>query len=363
MKHLSTLSLFACLSVPAAAQTAGLVFTQSNSPMGNELIALQRDAMGGLTMQGKTATGGTGTGMGLGSQGSVAFVTDRRKVLVVNAASNSLSAFRLDASGPTLMDVEPTQGIMPTSVTERDGRVYVLNAGGMGSIVGYNLSQAGILTPLPGAPAPLSSSMAAAAQVGITPDGKQLICSERATETIGVYPIAADGSLGQAQFLRSAGMTPFGFEFARGNNLIVSEAFGGAPDASAVSSYKLSSMGLPMLVSASVPTTETAACWIANTGNGRYSYTTNTGSGTVSGYRVMTATAQLEALNADGITGNLGAGTNPLDASISIDSRYLYVLSPATAEIAAFRIEENGSLSKLPSYMGVPATAFGLAAR
>lgn len=363
MRHLATISLLACISSTAAAQTAGFVYTQSNSASGNEVIALQRDASGGLTMQSKTATGGLGLGMGLGSQGSVVLVTDTRKLLVVNAGSNSLSVFRLDSAGPTLIDVEPTQGIMPTSVAERDGRVYVLNAGGTGQIVGYSLNQAGVLLPLPGQPAPLSSAMAAAAQVGITPDGKQLICTERATNTIGVYPIAPDGSIGQAQFFRSHGMTPFGFEFARGNNLIVSEAFGGAPDASAVSSYKLQQTGLPTLVSASVPTMETAACWIANTANGRFSYTTNTGSGTVSGYRVMPTSAQLESLNADGITGNLGTGANPLDASISSDSQYLYVLSPATSEIAAFRIGMTGHLSKLPSYTGIPATGFGLAAR
>jgi len=71
-------------------------------------------------------------------------------------------------------------------------------------------------------------------------------------------------------------MTPFGFDFAGNHRLIVSEAFGGAVDASAVSSYRVDGDGDVDVVSASVPTTETAACWIEISQNRRYAYTTNT---------------------------------------------------------------------------------------
>ncbi len=363
MRTLLTCVLLLSTSALASAQTSGAVFTQTNDPMGNRVLAFTRSALGDLTLQATIATGGTGSGMGLGSQGSVSLSPTRRLLFVTNAGSNSISLLRLDAGGPVLIDVEPSQGILPTSVAERDGRVYVLNAGGTGQIAAYQLSELDNLIPLPGAPAALSSISAAAAQIGITPDGSYLICTERATNTIGFYPIAADGSLGAPQFLRSSGMTPFGFEFARGNNLIVSEAFGGMADLSAVSSYKLANVGLPQLVSASVPTTETAACWIANTLDGNYSYTTNTGSGTITGYRVMPDTGSLQVLHPGGVSGDLGAGANPLDAAVSADDQFLYVLSPMTAEIAVFRVQSSGDLSKLPSYTGVPATSFGLAAR
>ena len=74
--------------------------------------------------------------------------------------------------------------------------------------------------------------------------------------------------------------------FTQQGALIVSEAFGGAALASAVSSYDLN--GGLSLVSASVPTGQTAACWIAVSKNGKFAYSTNAGSNSVSAYRVET---------------------------------------------------------------------------
>jgi hypothetical protein len=83
---------------------------------------------------------------------------------------------------------------------------------------------------------------------------------------------------------------------------VVSEAFGGAVDASATSSYRLAG-GTLTPVSTSVPTTETAACWAVVTRNGQYAYVTNAGSGTVSGYSVG-SDGSLTLLDADGVTGS-----------------------------------------------------------
>src|SRR5262249_56044059 len=99
----------------------------------------------------------------------------------------------------------------------------------------------------------------------------------------------------------SSGMTPFGFAFNRRGTLIVSEAFGGATGASAVSSYEVDDDGTLTLITGSAPTHQTAACWIANTANGRFTYTTNTGSSSVSGYAVDRDGA-LSLLDPDGIT-------------------------------------------------------------
>jgi 6-phosphogluconolactonase (cycloisomerase 2 family) len=216
--------------------------------------------------------------------------------------------------------------------------------------------------PIVGGLRPLSAGTTAPAQVAIAPAGTHVVVTERATHLIDLFPIESGGLLGAPTFVPSVGQTPFGFEFGKKDTLIVSEAFGGAPDASAVSSYELSSAGLLTSISPSVPTTETAACWIAVTRGGRYAYATNTGSGTVSGYRVF-PTGTIELLDADGVTGDLGAGADPQDASITRDNRFLYVLSPATNEIAIFAVRQDGSLEKLPSLLGVPSSARGLVAR
>jgi 6-phosphogluconolactonase (cycloisomerase 2 family) len=138
----------------------------------------------------------------------------------------------------------------------------------------------------------------------------------------------------------------------------VSEAFGGAAGASAASSYELAEDGDLQVISPSVPTTETAACWVIVTRNGRFAYVSNTGSGTISGYRVV-RNGTLHLLNDDGVTGTTGPG--PIDLAMSRSSRYLYSLNSGDGTISAFRVNANGSLNALPGVSGIPAGANGLA--
>src|SRR5262245_34555181 len=137
-------------------------------------------------------------------------------------------------------------------------------------------------------------------------------------------------------------MTSFGFAFNRWGTLIVSEAFGGAPDASAVSSYEVDDDGTLTLITGSALTHQTVACWIANTANGRFTYTTNTASSSVSGYEVDREGA-LSLLDLDGITVATGAGTSPTDAAV-VGNRFLYVLNSNVGEIVAYAIGDCGSL-------------------
>src|SRR4030095_1255661 len=142
--------------------------------------------------------------------------------------------------------------------------------------------------------------------------------------------------------------------------LIVSEAFGGAVNASAVSSYTLGGAGALDVVSASVPTTETAACWVAVTNNGKFAYAANTGSASVTGYRGDHAS--LTILNADGKTGN--TGTTPIDAAVSRNSQFLYTLTAGSHTISAFSVrQDDGSLSPVSGAGGLPVGTVGLAAK
>ncbi len=107
---------------------------------------------------------------------------------------------------------------------------------------------------------------------------------------------------------------------------------------------------------------QTAPCWVVLTSDGRFAYTTNTGSGNVSGYRVGFR-GGLDLLNVDGITATTGSGSTPLDGATSNDNRFLYVLTPGTSKIQGFVIFLDGSLSPLTKVTGVPASASGLVAR
>jgi 6-phosphogluconolactonase (cycloisomerase 2 family) len=140
---------------------------------------------------------------------------------------------------------------------------------------------------------------------------------------------------------------------------IVSEAFGGAVDASTVSSYRVLPDGSVLTIDGAVPTTETAACWIAISANGGYAYSTNTGSGSVSGFRIGHDGA-LDLLDPDGRTGVTGPGSVPLDAAFSTGGRYLYVLAFGIQEISVFAIGPDGSLTALPGISGLPSTANGM---
>jgi 6-phosphogluconolactonase (cycloisomerase 2 family) len=195
--------------------------------------------------------------------------------------------------------------------------------------------------------------------VSFDPTGRTLVVTEKDTNRIDTYEVGSDGLAVGPRIQPSAGQTPFGFAFDKRGHLIVSEAFGGAPDASAVSSYAVTD-GVIDPITASASTTETAACWIVVTRNGRFTYTSNTGSDSISGYAVS-RDGELRLLDPDGRTAETGAG--PIDMALSRKSRFLYSLNSGDGTIDGFRVRRNGSLKPVGGASGLPDGASGLAAR
>src|SRR5687768_6153734 len=96
------LSLFAGITSPAAAapdNSNGAVYTLTNSPGGNEVLVFNRFADGSLAFQGSYATGGLGSGSGLGSQSAVVLSKNHQWLYAVNAGSNQISAFAVTGNG------------------------------------------------------------------------------------------------------------------------------------------------------------------------------------------------------------------------------------------------------------------------
>jgi 6-phosphogluconolactonase (cycloisomerase 2 family) len=350
-------------SFDLGANTVGQVYTMTNSPAGNAVLAFDRAADGSLTAAGSYPTGGTGTGAGLGNQGGIVLNGAGNLLAVVNAGSNDVSLFRVNGDGSlALTDRVSSGGTLPISVTIHHDLLYVLNAGGSGNISGFSISPQGDLTGIAGSTEPLSSGASGPAQVSFAPGGNWLVVTEKATNLISTYAVDHSGAASGPTTTPSSGATPFGFGFDQKGTLIVSEAFGGAADASAVSSYDNDGDGTWDVISPSAATTETAACWIVVTNSGRYAYTTNTGSGTISGYAVHQG--GLTLLDANGVTGTLGAGTAPSDMALSRDSRFLYARAGGTNQIAIFSVGADGSLTSLAGWIsGLPAGFNGLAAR
>lgn len=347
----------ALVPAPASATSrAGVVFTMSNSADGNEILAFDRDADGGLSFGGAFATGGQGTGTGLGNQNGIVLSRSGRWLLAVNAGSDDISSFRVKAGSIELRDVEDSNGDRPISLTLRGRLLYVLNDESGGNVTGFRVRPGGELSPISGSTQPVDGI--APAQIEFSPDGDHLVVTEKDTNTIAVYPVVNRRAQAPTSH-PSNGATPFGFAFDKHDRLIVSEAFGGAPGASAVSSYDFDD-GSPQVISGSVPTNQTAACWIVVTRNGRYAYTSNTGSGSLTGYSVA-PDGQLTSLNADGVTASTGAG--PIDMALSRSSRFLYSLDSGDHQISGFEVNSDGSLTPLGALGDLPDAANGLAAR
>ena len=347
-------------SLSRGGSDVGAVFTESNSAAGNVVLAFARSADGSLTPAGSFATLGNGTGAGLGSQGAVTLSDDGRFLFAVNAASNTIASFTVDGTSLTRVSTVASGGTLPISLTTHGNILYVLNAGGTENITGFAIGSTGELNLLPGSSRALSGTDVGPAQVGFDPSGRWLVVTEKNTNLIDVFAVAGNGYASARVENTSAGQTPFGFAFNQHGVLIVSEAFGGAANASAVSSYTIGNGGTLDVVSASVPTTETAACWVAVTNNGKFAYAANTGSASVTGFEVRKAS--LEILNADGKTG--ATGTTPIDAAVSRNSRFLYTLTAGSHAISAFAVRQNdGSLSAVGGATGLPIGTVGLAAQ
>jgi 6-phosphogluconolactonase (cycloisomerase 2 family) len=334
----------------------------TNAASGNAVLVYDRAADGTLTAAGSVGTGGLGSGGGLGNQGGLIVSDDGRWLLAVNAGGNSVAVFSIQGNGSlTRTSTVPSGGTQPISVTLARGLVYVLNGGGSGNIVGFRLDTKGVLDLIPGSTLPLSGAGVGPAEIAFDPQGNALVVSEKGTNRITTYLVGPDGLATGPNVNSSNGATPFGFAFSQTGVLIVSEAFGGAPNASAASSYRVAADGGLQLISGSVPTTETAACWFVVTRNGHFAYTSNTGSGSISGYAVQGGALTL--LDADGRTGVTGPGTSPIDLALARNSRFLYALNSGNQTISAFAVGADGSLAVIGSVAGLPASANGLAAR
>ncbi len=338
----------------------GALYVATNAKTGNEILVFPRAADGTLGAPSPFATGGKGSGGGLGNQGGIGLTQGNRWLLVVNAGSNEVSVFAVQPDGLQLTDRVLSGGEQPVSVVAFRGLVYVLNAGGTGNITGFRLAEDGRLRALPHSTRSLSSPAAGPAQVAFNSDGEVVAVTEKATNTISTYVVEDDGLTEGPRPQASVGKTPFGFAFSHRGTLVVSEAFGGAAGASALSSYDVGGSGALEVVSASVRTTQTAACWVVTTRDSRFAYTTNTGSGTISAYS-LSPDGALTLLAANGVSGTTGTG--PIDMALSGNDRFLYALNSGDGTISAFRVNADGSLTPQAGAGGLPAAANGLAAR
>lgn len=327
-----------------APRVVGHVYEATNAAAGNAVQVFDRFADGRLVPRALVPTGGLGAGSSLGSQSGIA--REGNLLFVVNAGDNTVSTLVITPGGLVVRGTTTSGGLRPVSVTVHGGLVYVLNHDS-DTITGFRIGSGGRLVAVPGSTRPLTPNPAGgvtdAAQVAFSPDGDTLVVTEKASNAIDSFAVRL-GRAGAAQSHPSAGQTPFGFEFDRRGDLLVSEA-----GTASASSYSLDRRGF-RAISKAVGDTQAAACWLVVTRDARFAFVMNTGSGTVSSYSVS-LDGHLTLLRA--VAGTTGAG--PAEASLSPDSRTLHVRERSGA-IDSFTVGNDGALTAVGVVSGAPTS-------
>jgi 6-phosphogluconolactonase len=335
-------------------EPAGAVYVLSNQPSGNSVLVYSRSSNGTLRFEASYPTGGKGAGTGtdpLGSQGSLTLGSGY--LLAVNAGSNDISMFAMEGKKLTLVDRKPSGGQMPVSIAVNGFTAYVVNAGREPNINGYFIDALGRrLIPLANSSRPLAGGAnAQPAQVRFTADGDELIVTEKGTQLIDTFKVGLLGYTTGSVPHPSNGVTPFGFSVTNRGYLVVAEA-----GSASVSSYDVEDNRHLDSISASIPLGQTAPCWLVTTGDGRYAFTGNAGSQTISSLK----------LGADGAARLMNAKaavlSAPFDLALTQNSKFLYVRE-GNGAVTGFRVSTDGTLSPVGSVTGVPAGAQGIAAR
>ena len=345
------------------ASDAGILYTMDNAGAGNHVLVITRTG-GALNVTASYPTGGLGLGTadGLGSQGSILSSPDSHWLFVCNAGSGEISVFERLAGGELqLSDKVASGGGQPVSLTFHDNLLYVLNAAANGSndnVTAFHFG-CGNLTLIPGSARALSAASTTPTQVSFNRDGDALVVTEKITGLIDTWLLGHDGMATDHQIFTSVGIWPFGFAVGHGNRLFISEAAAGAADGSSVTSYELSESGGLNVISGKVPTGQTAACWLVLTYDGRYVYTANAGSASISGFRVK-SNGGLELLNDPGLPAR--TGMHPADMAFDHDGEVLYSLNNGDGTISAFGVKSDGSLEAKSGLSGLPTTSAGLVA-
>ncbi len=380
------------VALPAAAQTptmatpAGAVYTMTNAPEGNAVVAFARGTDGALTKLGMFPTGGNGTGVKrlpkmeadngidpLVSNASLVLSCNGRMLFAVNAGSNTVTCFQVRPDATlAAVGVTPTGGTAPNGVAMHGDLVYIANAGSpakgeAASLTGFRCDPNGRLVAMAQSARPLSSAKAHPAHALFSPKGDFLLVTEIMTDKISVYRVGPTGLL-SAPASTDAAKDSFGMCFTGPYRFVVTEAQGGAKmggtGKASVSSCILSTEGAITPVSKSVGNNQTAACWAQVSCDGRFVYSSNTDSGNISCYthNAEDGSIKLGKEVAAMMKPEKGETSGPIDSAMSRDGKFFYQLYSANGAVVGYRVEKNGDLTPMDKgtmmmSMGLPMAA------
>ena len=338
-------------------EQAGFVYVQTNDAENNEVVVFERGRDGKLERRDSYLTGGEGSGAPhLPSQGSVVLAGE--VLLVTNAGSDDVTLFSVEGGRLAQLDRVSSGGSAPRSIAVHEEHVYVLNTGGEPRIAGFRLDD-GQLASIPESARSLGAG-SDPAQIAFTPNGRALLVTDRASDSIHAFAVGSDGVVQGVATHPSSGATPYGFDVTADGVLVVTEAAGAQVGKASASSYRLDGSAGLSPVSGAVGNTRSEVCWAVISSDGKTVFVTNFGDGTISTYAIgEDGSIELrEAVAATTVEGEPGIR----DEALSSDGRYLYALHADTGRVFGWEVSAEGTLAPVGSANGLPLTAAGLAA-
>lgn len=364
--------LAASAVLTASMSAQAIVYTVGNEVDKNEVIAFDLDKRGKPYEIGRFDTQGTGTGAPLGNQAALTTDASDRWLFAVNPGDGSVTSFRLQEDGLEFVNRIPSGGTRPLSVTVFGTLVYVLNEGDGESddpyfrydnITGFRFTAGGILVAIAGSTRIIDDTqLTAPAQVGFNKSGTVLLVTEKATNTLTTFVMQPDGTPAALPVKRNSAVpTPFGFAFGDRDYVFITEANGG--DTGVTASYRVDRDSGEVSNLVDLIEQGDATCWTVLSSDQTVGYSTNTGSGTVSLYRI----------NFDGkIAGffrgprhtdyQVPTGAGVRDAVLTQDNQFLFTLNNGDGELRAFKVRPSGRIRSSGTAF-IPGSATGLVAR
>jgi 6-phosphogluconolactonase (cycloisomerase 2 family) len=175
-----------------------------------------------------------------------------------------------------------------------------------------------------------------------------------------VFNVNADGTPSQTYTQSNLdNHGPFGFSYDNHGNLLIALFVGGPNLTAAAGSFRIESNGALTGITPDVLDFQLDTCWLEN--NGRYAYGANYTSGNISSFGIGSDGSLTLLEEAAGTTEHPGnvQGSTPLDIRVSPDGKFVYDVLPGSGKVAAWRINNDGTLTKIDEYGGLPQTVDG----
>jgi len=377
----------------------GSLYIQSNAAEANDVFHYGRRKDGTLSLIGKHPTGGKGSGTykpltgqdpgpnAFEAAGAVTLSPDRKMLFTTNGGDNSVSSFGVGSDGHlSLIDCKPTgeavEGRSGTAkslaYSDKHRTLYVLHAFGPNHLRVYDVedgklalrpqrrtvdtpskvgrvSTQAVLTPDQRF---LLVDVLFDAHPAMNPDGSPNLVVTNSTDKDGlvVFPVGADGALGEPTFEDAGGAGPFYIKFLHGGP---DTFLNGHAVSDGVSIGRIDSQGrvehdavVAIDASAGKPS---ELCWLALSSDNRMVFATNFGFSNVSSYFIRDGKLTLAkdpacpVVPGDGkfrAVNNL-VSSGPNDSWLSPDNKTFYQLYPNASGLVAYRVIADASLEEI----------------